>query len=671
MTEPSRTPAVGVAEPPRSTPVRVAADRSAVPRRSAPITFRSLLIGFALVPVNSLWIVQTEVVRYAGHPTTTSLYFNVIFCLFVLIGLNGLVRRLAPSWALQQGELLVVYTILSLGSCMVGHDMLQVFVATLVHPFYFASDSNNWASLFFPALPRWLMMDDPDAVRAYHLGNTSLYHAHYLLAWLRPVLIWTAFFSVLIFMMLCLNTILRRQWSEHERLTFPIVVLPFEMTAAGGAFYRNRLMWMGFALAGLLVSMNSLNRNYPSVPSLPLREINLQTYIIDAPWNAIGGTPLQILPFVIGLGFLLPLDLSFSCWFFYLYWKAQAVISAAYGWNQGRPDFPYIPEQSAGAFLGVAVFVIWIGRRFWGQVLRQAFTRERPLDDRHEPMSYRGAVWGFLAGFAALVVFSVYLGIPIGMAIVFMLIYFALSLSVDRMRAEFGSPAHDLHHAGPDQIISEVVGVRSLEVRTMTAFALFAGFNRAYRSHPMPHQLEGFRLATLSGVSTRPLLWVMLAAGVWGTLCAFWALLHVYYVLGAATAKIAVPGVPTIFGWEPYRRLEGWIESPQMRDPLETQFLVGGFLFSLFLMVMRGNFLWWPFHPVGLAVSSSWAMGYMWFPILIAWLLKRVILRGGGLQGYRTAVPFFLGLVLGEFVVGSIWNILGIVFQFEIYKFWG
>jgi hypothetical protein len=64
-------------------------------------------------------------------------------------------------------------------------------------------------------------------------------------------------------------------------------------------------------------------------------------------------------------------------------------------------------------------------------------------------------------------------------------------------------------------------------------------------------------------------------------------------------------------------------------------------------------------------------MGYMWFPILIAWLLKRVILRGGGLQGYRTAVPFFLGLVLGEFVVGSIWNILGIVFQFEIYKFWG
>jgi hypothetical protein len=108
-----------------------------------------------------------------------------------------------------------------------------------------------------------------------------------------------------------------------------------------------------------------------------------------------------------------------------------------------------------------------------------------------------------------------------------------------------------------------------------------------------------------------------------------------------------------------------------MRDPLETRFLIGGLLFSLFLMVMRGQFLWWPFHPVGLAVSSSWAMGYMWFPIFIAWLLKRVILRASGLQGYRTAVPFFLGLVLGEFVVGSVWNILGLTFHLEIYKFWG
>src|SRR5438034_7269135 len=190
MLDPVSAPSGGVVAPPRPSEVRASPGRAgAAPRAGGPISLRSLLIGFGLVPLNSLWIVHTELVRYAGHPTTTSLYFNVIFCLFVLVGLNRLLRRLAPRWALRQGELLVVYTILSLGSSMVGHDMMQVLIATLVHPFWFASESNRWVSLFFPALPTWLMMSDPGAVRAYELGNTSLYHAHYLLAWLQPVLI--------------------------------------------------------------------------------------------------------------------------------------------------------------------------------------------------------------------------------------------------------------------------------------------------------------------------------------------------------------------------------------------------------------------------------------------------------------------------------------------------
>src|SRR5207247_5999612 len=151
---------------------------------------------------------------------------------------------------------------------------------------YFASKTNRWVSLFFPQMPTWLMMSDPASVRAYHLGSTSLYHTQYLLAWLRPIMIWTGFFAVLIFMMLCLNSILRRQWSEHERLSYPIIVLPFEMTEPSGAFYRNRLMWIGFALAGFTVTLNSLSMNYPAIPHLPMREIDLRQYVVDAPWTA-------------------------------------------------------------------------------------------------------------------------------------------------------------------------------------------------------------------------------------------------------------------------------------------------------------------------------------------------------------------------------------------------
>src|SRR5205807_1905164 len=131
---------------------------------------------------------------------------------------------------------------------------------------------------------------------------------------------------------LCLNVIWRRQWTEHERLSFPIIQLPLAMTEERGALFRSRNMWLGFAAAALVDSLNSLSANYPSIPHLPIREIDLGSFLVDMPWRAIGWTPFCFFPFVIGIGFLLPLDLSFSCWFFYLYWKAQRVLTAAYGW---------------------------------------------------------------------------------------------------------------------------------------------------------------------------------------------------------------------------------------------------------------------------------------------------------------------------------------------------
>ena len=661
------SPPTGVAERPR--PPQPPPGAQPV-RRGPGITWRSVLIGFGLIPLNSYWIVQTEIVRYAGHPTTTSLFFNVIFCLAVLVLINALLIRYWPRVAFTQGELLIVYIILSLGSCMVGHDMMQVVIATMAHPFRFASEENNWVGLFFEYLPRDLMVSNETAVHGYYFGDKNLYTATVIMAWLRPVALWTGFFLVLCFMMLCLNVVWRKQWTENERLAFPIVELPLRMTDTSFALFRNKLMWVGFALAGGIDIVNTVAMNYPAVPSIPIREINLQDHLTTRPWNAIGNTPLQFLPFTIGLGFLLPLDLLFSSWFFQFYWKGQRVVTSAYGWGDGRPDFPYIPEQSAGAYIGVAIFVIWISRHYLRDVIRKAFGRPSDADDSQEPISYRTAVFGFIGGFLACGGFAVWQGMQLWVAGAFMLIYFCLAVSISRMRAELGSPAHDLHHSGPDQLLSEIAGPRNLSPQTLAVFSLFEGFNRAYRSHPMPHQLEGFKLASLRGMHIRPLFWVMLAATLWGTICAFWALLHTYYDIGASTAKIVGPSV--YFGWEPYRRLARWMTDPKpMRDALQTNFMVGGLAFSLFLTYMRSRFLWWPFHPVGLAVSSSWAMNYMWFPLAIAWTVKFAILRAGGLKAYRNALPFFLGLVLGEFVVGSICNILGIVFDFELYRFWG
>jgi hypothetical protein len=79
---------------------------------------------------------------------------------------------------------------------------------------------------------------------------------------------------------------------------------------------------------------------------------------------------------------------------------------------------------------------------------------------------------------------------------------------------------------------------------------------------------------------------------------------------------------------------------------------------------------WFPFHPVGFAVSSSWSMHLLWLPLFIAWVIKLTILRYGGLKLYKQALPLFLGLILGECVVGSFWTIWGIIFRIPSYAFW-
>ena len=65
-------------------------------------------------------------------------------------------------------------------------------------------------------------------------------------------------------LMLAFNVLIRRQWINHERLTYPLVVLPVEMTGgtAGGTggFYADRLLWYGFAVAAAIDILNGYRR---------------------------------------------------------------------------------------------------------------------------------------------------------------------------------------------------------------------------------------------------------------------------------------------------------------------------------------------------------------------------------------------------------------------------
>jgi hypothetical protein len=73
----------------------------------------------------------------------------------------------------------------------------------------------------------------------------------------------------------------------------------------------------------------------------------------------------------------------------------------------------------------------------------------------------------------------------------------------------------------------------------------------------------------------------------------------------------------------------------------------------LALTLVRATWVSWPLHPIGYAMAGTPTMNSLWLPFLIAWAVKSAVLKGGGMRSYRRCMPFFLGLILGDFFCGA------------------
>ena len=625
----------------------------------SPVGWRSIAIGLILIPVNCYWITYIELVQYSAQPTIVSLIFTVVFNVLVLTGFNQIFKRFLPRMALSQGELLVIYVMLSVASATAGHSMMEILVSTLGHAFWFATPENDWRDLFWRYIPRWLAVADRDVLSGYYEGDSTLYTQQHLLGWLTPVMNWFAFLFAMLFVMVCINLIVRKPWTEDEKLAYPIIQLPARMTSEG--FFTNRLMWIAFGLVAAFDIVNGLHHVFPAIPSVYEKAYRFR--FTEKPFSAMGWLRLGIYPFVLGIGFLIPLDLLFSTWFFFSVWKVQQIFGSAVGLE--GTGYPYINYQGFGAYMGIFLIAVWRSRKYLQNLMG---AKANSTSTRDEPMSSRSVVIALIAGVAFLVIFCLRAGMSLSAILVFFGLYFAFSTAVSRMRAELGSPMHDLHYTGPERVMVAAVGTRKLGPNNLSMFSFFWFFTRTFDSHPMPHQLEGFKLASTSGIRSRFMLLAILIALFVGILSQFWALISIPYRLGALHE---MSRVPIIYGSEPWRNLQNWLAHPLDPDYWAVGFTGIGVLFALFLMLMRMKFLWFPFHPAAYAaVCGSWAVNYIWFSLGIVWVVKLVLLKYGGRNAHRKAMPFFLGLILGQFTVGSLWTILGMVFNIPTYGIW-
>jgi len=638
-----------------------------VKKRSA-ITFRSIIIGLALMPANSVYLVLSEIYWLTTAPTALSLFYNVVFILFWLVLGNLVLKRFKPAWALQPGEFFVIYTMLSLSSALCSIDMLDILMPTLAYLTHFEPLEHTYG-IFTRYVPTSLTVTDPLAAGSFFVGQESLYDPAVFGPWLRPLFIWFWFVIALLAVMFGLNMVFRKPWTQHEKLAYPIIQVPMLLVNETSALLRSKIFWLGFLLVAFLDIVNGLNFFFPVVPQIPLVHIvNIQSFFAERPWRDMGGMWVSFYPFAVGLCFFMPLDLAFSCWFFYIFFKLQRVAASHIGMH-GMPGFPYVEEQTCGGYYAIALLALFITRKHLVRLGRLLAGAAVTREEKGERLEARTAAALILGGFTFLVVFSLYYGMNIWIVLVFFVSYYMVAVSVTRMRAELGYLSHDLHAIGPNIQIVKFIGAPTMGEqfpRDLTMFGFYNFITRAYRSHPMPHGLEALRIAERNKMNHRRYTGAMVIAVVVGTVVGFWAVLWVFTKYGGSNQS----GIGEWFGRETWTRVNNWFTAPQAHHWGPSLAIAVGLLFSLGLAVLRMTLAWWPFHPVGYAVSGSWSMDQLWMCFFAAWLTKVLLLKYGGAKAYKPVVRLFMGVILGDFVIGSFWTILGVITEQDVYHFW-
>ena len=377
--------------------------RFAAARQASGLTARSLILGVLLTILVDFWIQWVELIMGGrqGHTAlaNTSIPFGAFSAMFALSGLNILCRAILPGLAMSAAEVLVVYVMMTTSTVLSSSGQLQFIVPTITAAWHYATPENGWASSFHRFVPHWLAQTDPVVLHGFYNGHTALP----LAGWLPQIGAWGGFLLALSAASLCIVAILRRQWVDRERLTFPTVALPLATVDPASPLLRNRLFWLGAAGPFLVSCMNTLALNIPAVPLLNLRaNVDIGQMLTAPPWNAIGYTPISFYPFVVGIAYLIPTDVTFSCWFFFIVTRIERVVGSALGLGTGvagvnQATFPALGHQGAGgisrADAGVFVAVAFLPQRRVGQSdgAQIFFGRHRRAADLSQCFDWSGA----------------------------------------------------------------------------------------------------------------------------------------------------------------------------------------------------------------------------------------------------------------------------------------
>lgn len=637
-----------------------ASDRSG--KITSGLTFRAILLGLFLSGLLTLWALHSAYVVGASRITLTHLPVAALFPFFVVVMLlNPALKFLNPRYAFNKQELIIIFFILLTASAIPAWVFSSYWLSPISGLYYNATPENQWMATFFEYIPTWLIVsDEAHAVQWFYesLPEGQSVNSAVLWSWAIPLVWWITFYFAIFVVGISAMVMLRKQWVEHERLTFPLAQIPLLLVDGADSkqwlpgIMSSRLFWYGFGIT-LALHLWNIAGYFDIVPPIRIGMSNTGSFRIAESFPAI---PFKFSFLAAGVAYFTNLNVLSSMWMFFLTMTVQEGLMARIGVPNTAA---VVKSQHAGGFFIFVLFSLWMARRHLKDVILKAFGKAPHVDDSREFFSYRKAVIGFGLGLLYIVCWLYTTGMSLGIIAFMMGSLLLMWVGVTRIVAETGLVFLDLPYEAHDFTV-QVIGSGSISSQDLTTLALGETYARNWRTLGMCAMAHFTKVDYETGNKNKGAFSTLSLALIAAFVVAVGYTLYLGYEVSGASNFIepAFKAGAT----RPYNNLVKFINNRQALTGTEMSFFGLGGLISALLIMAHHRLPWWGLHPIGFAVVKSPFMVSSFTAIFTAWLVKSILLRLGGIELYRKAIPAVIGMLVAfvlsvflSYVVDLIW----------------
>jgi hypothetical protein len=649
------------------------------------VRLRAILIGTFLALVICVLTPFNNACRQ-GTPLGGGHFPLAPFYLFIwMMVFSALIAKVFKGWRLLNGkELLVTWALMVLLSGIAWTGLARTFFINLTAPYEFATVENRWEDVLHPLLPQAWYPQNREAVKSFYNGFPGGRQMGWLevigqvpwRAWGEPLLTWTGFIMLCYFLMACIINIISRQSIYHERMNFPLLRVPLIMAEsldnnAFGRFLRNRYFLIGLMIPVGLHLLNGLSFYNPSIPAIPTSVIAGTYFPSQGLFSGFDKLKIFIYPAFIGFAFLTVRQISFSFWFFYIagafligalnflgFNIPAASLGVTFGPTLSRPE----EMQMVGAYIVFFIFLAWLARFHFSDVFKKGVRFQPDLPEQEGWLSMRTAFWGVILGSVGLIAWCHYFGVPLILSFLVVGVFFLFMLVAVRIICQGGLAYFTLTAAPLDGLMAFF----SVKAFTHTGILVAAVLQKILfvdlRESLMPSLLHANKLTTSPSNRNRFVFITIIIVLLAGIAVSFLAFIALCYKYGARELGLDWATRTTL---AVYDNVFSMVETPVSPGKWSRLFIIAGAFVMLILVICYHRFYWWPIHPIGYLTAYSSALWYLWFSFFIGWACNALCMRYGGVQLFKKVRHFFIGLIIGDFLMAGNWALYGLFSDFS------